>query len=121
MWPQPTDYHEAIQNPSSCFIDGELRSATPRLDSLGLPRAILGNFASVYQVLNGSKRYAVRCFLTYHQDQEKRYQAISAELTRLRLPFMAGFVFENKGILVKGKWYPILRMEWVDGTPLTTF
>ncbi len=121
MWPQPTDFHEAIQNPSSCFKDAELRSGTPLLDHLGLPRAILGNFASVYQILNGSKRYAVRCFLKYHPDQEQRYQAISTELTRLNLPFMVGFVFQSQGILVRSEWYPILRMEWASGMPLTAF
>jgi hypothetical protein len=121
MWPQPTDYHEAVQHPSFCFKDVELRFGTPILDSLGLPRAILGNFASVYQIHNGSKSYAVRCFLTPQQDREQRYQAISTELTRLRLPFLAGFVFESQGILVKGQWYPILRMDWVSGRPLTAF
>ncbi len=121
MWPQPTDFHEAIQNPSSCFRDAELRSGSPLMDSLGLPRAILGNFASVYQILNGSQKYAVRCFLRYHPDQEERYQAISNELTRLKLPFMVGFNFQRQGILVRGKWYPILRMEWVSGMPLTDF
>jgi serine/threonine protein kinase len=34
---------------------------------------------------------------------------------------MVDFMFEREGILVKGKWFPILRMDWVEGTPLNTY
>jgi hypothetical protein len=120
-WPQPSDYHEAIQAPGICFRDPELRSGRPTLERNGLPKVIAGNFASVYQIATSNSRFAVRCFLTYFEDQERRYEAISAELERLRLPFMVGFKFEHSGILVRGKWYPILRMDWVEGTGLSQY
>jgi len=120
-WPQPSDYNEAIQAPRICFRDPRLRVGTPTVEPNGLPKVKGGNFASVYQIQSGGVRYAVRCFLTYHQDQESRYGAISAELAKLNLPFMVGFEFEKVGILVRGAWYPILRMDWVDGLGLNDY
>ena len=117
-WPTPQDYNEAIQNPRVCFGDEELRAGTPELTPLGLPKPISGAFASVYQMNCGPRRWAVRCFLREVSDHQARYQAISAHLRAVNLPAMVGFEFLNEGIRIRGKWYPILKMEWIDGEPL---
>lgn len=120
-WPTMTDFQEAIQNPGFCFADQELQHGSPVLNNLGLPMPITGGFASVYQVQCNSRRYAVRCFMRYHPDQEQRYAKISDYLHKVNLPYMVGFKFLNEGILVRGHWYPILKMEWIDGQPLNIF
>ena len=120
-WPTMTDYQEAIQNPHIGFVDPELQRGVPMLDQLGLPKPITGGFASVYQMNCNGRRYAVRCFLRYHQDQQHRYDIISGYLQQARLPYMVGFEFLKQGIKVRGRWYPILKMEWVDGNPLNSF
>jgi serine/threonine protein kinase len=120
-WPQLTDYHEAVQNPSRCFRDPELRRGRPRLDGLGLPRVVTGNFASVYQVQTGAKEFAVRCFLTAQAEREQRYAAIATHLKRARLPYTVDFEFEREGIRVGKQWFPILKMEWISGTPLQAY
>jgi hypothetical protein len=120
-WPTPQDYNEAIQNPKVCFGDEELRQGTPELTPLGLPKPISGAFASVYQMNCGSRRWAVRCFLREVSDHQARYQAISAHLLAARLPSTVGFEFLNRGIRIRGEWYPILKMEWIDGEPLNVY
>lgn len=120
-WPTMADYQEAIQNPSACFGDPELKTGRPVLNILGLPKPITGAFASVYQVRCSRKQYAVRCFLRYHPDQEQRYAAISSHLQRVRLPYMASFELLKQGIRVRGQWYPILKMEWLNGPTLNTY
>ena len=120
-WPTMTDFQEAIQNPRFCFADVELQQGVPETDTLGLPKAISGNFAVVFPVICNGKKWAVRCFSTYHQDQGRRYELISDYLKSRRLPWMVGFQFLNQGIRVKGQWYPILKMEWVGGETLTTY
>jgi len=120
-WPAPTDYLEAIQDPSFCFSDPELRDGVPSKDNLGLPRPISGGFACVFQINCKASKYAVRCFLRYHRDQEKRYEIINRHLEQSHLPCMVSFNFINKGIKVRGQWYPILKMEWIDGEPLNTY
>ena len=62
-WPTHTDYQDAIQNPLICFAEEELKAGTAACDMLGLPRVTSGNFASVYELSAGGKRYAVRCFV----------------------------------------------------------
>lgn len=120
-WPTMSDYQEAIQAPRLCFSDPELQRGTAATDMLGLPRPITGAFASVYQIITGSKKFAVRCFLHYHPDQERRYAAISAALQSLKLPFMVEFTWQNQGIRVRGKWFPILKMEWLNGQTLDQY
>ena len=121
-WPTPQEYNEAIQNPRTAFADAELKPGQPLLTALGLPRPITGGFASVYQIIcPGQRVYAVRCFLREFGDQQDRYAAISDHLERLRLPYMVNFTFLPEGIRVGGRWYPILKMEWVDGEMLHAY
>lgn len=118
QWPTMSDYQDAMQNPGFSFADPELRSGVPVTDSLGLPRPITGGFASVYQVVSGGRKWAVRCFLRHHHDSEERYAVIGRTLSSFRLPYTVAFQYLRDGIRVKNKWYPILKMEWVDGEPL---
>lgn len=120
-WPTPQDYNEAVQNPKLAFADSELQVGRPELTDLGLPRPITGGFASVYKLQCPQRTWAVRCFLRQFDDHERRYAAISEHLSRLRLPYTVGFTFLRNGIRVRGQWYPILKMEWVQGEPLTAF
>ena len=120
-WPTPQDYNEAVQNPKLAFADLELQMGRPELTPLGLPRPITGGFASVYKLQCPQRMWAVRCFLRQFHDHERRYAAISEHLTRLRLPYTVGFTFLRDGIRVRGQWYPILKMEWVQGEPLSAF
>ena len=94
------------------------------LTPLGLPRPITGAFASVYQLVCANQRtYAVRCFLREFGDQQERYAAISAHLAAAgeRLPYMTNFTYLAQGIRVNGRWYPILKMEWLEGDALQVY
>ena len=121
-WPTPQEYNEAIQNPRTAFADPELKQGQPVLTPLGLPRPITGGFASVYQIVTAPQRtYAVRCFLREFGDYQERYAEISAHLAANPLPYMVNFAFLPQGILVGGRWFPILKMEWIDGESLHTY
>ena len=117
-WPTPQDYNEAIQSPRLSFSDPDLQAGTPELTSLGLPRPITGGFASVYRIRCNSRDWAVRCFLRDFADHQERYAAIGRSLAELKLPYTVGFDFIQNGIRVRGQWYPVLKMEWIDGTSL---
>ena len=119
--PTHREYQDAIQNPRSCFAHPELQQSTAETDRLGLPRPRSGNFAVVFPLVLGSNKWAIRCFTIYHHDQEMRYQKISMYLKQQVLPYTVGFEFINRGIRVKGSWYPILKMEWVEGESLLKY
>jgi hypothetical protein len=120
-WPSLSDYNEAIQNPSTAFEDVELKTGKPELDRLGIPRARTGRFACVYKIQCGQRNWAVRCFSQETTDQQERYAAISHHLHGLNLPYLAAFEYLSRGIRVGGQWYPILKMEWVQGDSIVTY
>ncbi len=117
-WPTPQDYNEAIQSPRLSFSDSDLQAGTPELTSLGLPCPITGGFASVFRIRCNSRDWAVRCFLRDFPDHQERYAAIGRSLAELKLPYTVGFDFIQEGIRVRGQWYPVLKMEWIDGASL---
>ena len=65
--------------------------------------------------------WAVRCFLRPITDQAERYDAISQYLQRVRTEFSCPFEFLPEGIKVRGKWYPIVKMAWIEGKLLHTY
>ncbi len=121
-WPSMVDYQEAVQSPPSAFTSSELRCGTPVANKLGMPRPISGTFASVYELASGGHRWAVKCFLRNIPDLHRRYAKISAHLKQCQwLRYFATFEYQDKGILVQGKSFPLVKMEWVEGYPLNTF
>src|SRR6266498_836531 len=120
-WPTPQDYNEAVQNPRLAFTDPDLRNGQPELNPLGLPRPISGNFACVYKIQSGGRRWAARCFISEVSDQQRRYEAISTYLTRAALPYTVPFTYLSEGIKVQGRNYPLLKMQWVQGESLNAF
>jgi hypothetical protein len=120
-WPSHTDYQDAMQNPAVCFQEPELKSGEPKVDMLGLPRVMSGNFASVYELNCTDRRWAVRCFVRQVPGQQGRYARLSQHLNSMTMPCLVPFEYMLKGILVKGEWYPIVKMHLVDGSPLNAW
>lgn len=118
--PYPTglQFAEAIQNPQIAFRNGMLASGTVVLNKLGLPKAISGNFASVFQVRTGVKLYAVKCFTTDVPQRDSRYAAVHNYLGKVHAGWKVDFDYRPDGILVAGTHYPLLAMEWVSGQTL---
>ena len=118
MLPSPSDYQDSVQNPATAFVDSELRQGVASVNRLGLPRVASGNFNSVYEIHCGSLRIAVRCLLRNVGDQQRRYDLVSRHLEGLSLPSLVEFAYLAQGIRVRGQWYPVVKMEWVEGAPL---
>ncbi len=121
VWPAPQDYAEAIQAPFLSFSDPELQQGAVHLNSLGLPRCLSGAFATVFPMDCPDRKLAVRCFLRDIEDQEERYAQISRFVLSDDLPYTVGFEYVREGIQVRGEWYPVLKMEWVDGDTLGAY
>jgi|GEM_PF-602197 len=120
-WPIASDYNDVIQFPKTCFGDVHLKNGTVKVDRFGLPIATSGMFASVYEMNTSAGRWAVKCFLKPVEDHQRRYAAISAHLKAIRLKAAVGFEFIPEGVRVRSQWYPILKMEWIDGEPINDY
>ena len=121
-WPSMTDYQEALQSPSLAFTSSELRSGTAVENKLGLPRPICGTFASVYELVEGRHRWAVKCFLRNTPDLHERYAKISNHLRKCRrLGYFVAFEYHQKSIRVRGELFPFVKMEWIEASQLNSF
>ena len=120
-WPSPHEFCEAIQSPQICFSDNDLKAGQVVTNHHGMPAVSSGNFASVYSLRLANKRVAIRCFNHCVSDQEHRYDEISRQLQFSNLDCMVEFGFVREGIMVGGKRFPIVRMEWVDGEPFLNY
>ena len=121
-WPTSQDYNEAVQDPAMSFADPGLRGGEVVVNAMGLPVPRSGNFADVYQFRGADgKTWALKCFTRKVAGLRERYAKIDEHLAKARLPFTVGFKFLEKGIQVRGEWYPLLKMEWVEGFTLNEF
>ena len=121
-WPVSQDYNEAIQSPASTLADPELKAGEPVLNPLGLPMPRSGNFADVYEFRDAAgSEWAVKCFTREIPGLQERYCEISKHLVQAKLPFTVDFQYQEKGIRVRGAWYPILKMRWVEGLLFNEF
>jgi hypothetical protein len=121
-WPTSQDYNEAIQNPASSFLDPGLKGGEVAVNALGLPVPRSGNFADVYQFKGGDgKTWAIKCFTRRVAGLQERYAKIDEHIGRANFPFTVGFKYLSEGIRVRGEWFPVLKMEWVEGFTLNEF
>ena len=127
-YPSHADYDLAVRYIGRFVFDPVLKAGTPRsrngvaVDKGGEPLCYPGGFAKVYKIDCGSRTYALRVWLHEISDAAKRYHATTQFLKKHALPFFVEhFEFVAGGILVQGKRYPILRMEWVEGYSLRDF
>jgi tRNA A-37 threonylcarbamoyl transferase component Bud32 len=120
-WPTPQDYNEAMQAPWLNLKDNALQSGKPALDFLGLPRPMTGAFASVYKLEFAGRSYAIKLFLRNIPDQQARYIELSRAINSKELTNTVGFQYQPEGISVKGKNFPLLRMDWAEGDNLDLY
>ena len=122
-WPSIADYTASVQNPDKLFEDPELMGGrVGRHPSRGTPLVYAGNFAAVYPMETaGGRKYAVRCFTREVKDQRERYGHLDAYLRGVRPDAFVTFKYEDRGIKVRGDWFPIVKMTWVEGKRLDRF
>ncbi len=120
-WPGITDYSEAIQNPRLCFKGTGLAAGSVLVNQRRMPLVFSGAFACVYPMEVGGSKFAVRCFTREVKDQQTHYNHLSEYLINVLPPSFVHFEYMEDGINLKGTWYPIVRMEWVEGESLSSF
>ena len=124
FWPSARNYAEAVQCPLVCFEEPSLKRMLPAVDRLGMPLVTSGQFAYVFKLNpgdDGGETLAVRCFRGFLGDREERYRALDTHLNANRIAALPQFKYLSKGILVVGRRYPVLVMEWVEGPTLDVY
>lgn len=119
--PTMEEYNQAVQSPKLAFTDPELASGKLKTNVLGLPAVMSGGFTLTYAVTCGRKKYAVRCLHQEIPHLIERYHALSDRLNSLNSSYFVDFEFQEHGIRIGGKAFPIIKMAWADGQSLGSF
>jgi hypothetical protein len=121
IYPSYSEYNLSVRHLSRFTREPRLQAAQP----YGLPNggltAYSGGYSRVYPVASGGRRFALRCWTADVGDARERYRRIDAYLRQQTLPYFVEFEYLEDAIVVKGKHYPVLWMEWAEGPRLREF
>ncbi|WP_250279717.1 hypothetical protein [Frankia sp. Cppng1_Ct_nod] len=119
-YPSAEDYIRAVQRPDLVFDRPELAEA--RFDvhpMLKIPVPASGTTAVVFRATVGGTAQALRFFTREDASTQQRYTALNAWFTERDLTGdVANCRWVDDAILVNGRRWPMVQMEWVDGRTL---
>jgi hypothetical protein len=119
-WPDRSLYTRLVQVPDN-FADEELRGASLTPCRRGGPRVWSGARAMVFQAQTAERRLlAVRVFLNAEAADPARYSALSQHMKQCSVPFV-WTQWVDRGLLYDAHQVPLIKMQWVDGTPLDDY
>ena len=126
QYPLISEYIEAIRYAEDNF--DKLSNLRPVLDDNGKPVMSSGNFAVVFKMkdIETGKMYAVKCFTREQKEREARYREIIKVLEQLKSPYFVSTQYYDKELFVDTSQdaeteYPVLVMDWVEGTCLDEY
>jgi hypothetical protein len=124
-WPTQIDYQDAVTFPALCFSDPALQTATVAdRTAFDLPLPVTGQFTSVYRLVTpDGAAWAVRLFLRPMPDRAARWKALAAHVAALPAPppSFVPFTFQEEGIRVAGRWYPLVKMPYIAASDLHAY
>lgn len=122
-YPLPDDYSKAVQNPSHVFAPTDLRRATfPAPRGRSVPQAVAGSNAVVFRARVEGRDEAVRFFTRPASSSKERYSALAGVVASGGLATaLPAARWIDPGVHVNGIWWPLIRMDWVPGTPLDEY
>jgi len=80
-----------------------------------------GAFAAVFKGNYNGKTYAIRCFLAVEKNAIERNKIICDYIKKINSSWKTDCEFIDDEIMINGKSYPILKMEWVEGNLINNF
>ena len=122
-YPLRNEYNTAVRNLDKFVLDNILKKGTPvkQTNNQNFLRSYNGGKAIVFEIQTNTKKYALKCWVEDLGDLKNRYQEIDHYLKTVKLSYFVDFSYNEKGILVNGEKFPIIRMEWVDGISFKRF
>ena len=113
-----SEYIDAIINAEENL--DRLSNLRPIMNVNGEPIMSSGNFAVVFKMTDGTKEYALKCFLKDQIEREDAYRMIGKELKSGGLYEMVRVQYFDNELFVDTKRstcneFPVVCMNWVEG------
>jgi len=80
-----------------------------------------GTYAAVFKGSLNGFNYAIRCFLSASDKTLNRYEAICSYLKNINSEWITDCELIKDEILINEQFFPILKMEWIDGVLINQF
>ena len=124
IYPSITRYKEALLAAEDNF--DKLSAPRPVEGANGQPYMDSGNFAVVFKMTDGTKNYAVKCFIKDQPGRAEAYRKTSDVLRCVRSEYLVNAEYMEKELFVdmggKGdELFPVLKMDWVEGRRLDDY
>jgi len=116
-YPTAEDYIKAVQHPAIVFKEPELRKASFEVHPLlGIPVPASGSSAVVFKAEVEGRSQALRFFTRDDAATRARYTALNTYFAEHGLvDHVAACRWIDDAIVVSGRAWPLVRMQWVDG------
>ncbi len=125
-YPLISEYIESILASEDNF--DQLKHLRPVLDEGGNPVMSSGNFAVVFKMIDeqSGNFHAVKCFLKEQEGRAEAYRLITEELSDVKSDYLIPIKYIDKELFVDSKntsytEFPIILMDWVEGTTLDQY
>ncbi|RFZ90005.1 protein kinase family protein [Mucilaginibacter conchicola] len=120
-YPTLSDIVGAMQNPLQCFKSQELKGGTV-LKKNNRILQYSGGYTTVFPFLTKKqKKVALRCWIADIGEAKHRSMAIANYLKQLQSPYFVDFIYVDQALLVQGKNYPVVLMDWIEAKTLKDF
>ena len=118
------DISNSLKNPDVCIKVSDLKGGHAVMYKNNIVSSA-GGYCVVYkyQLANGTHK-ALRVWhkdLSLLPDLPEVAQKVSEKLTELHSPYFVDYKYFDKGILVKGQFFPVVVMDWCEGEDLKDF
>jgi hypothetical protein len=80
-----------------------------------------GSYAVVFKASDNLNDYAIRCFISAEKENIDRYREIDKYLKKISSTWKVGIDLLENEIFIEGKYYPVLKMDWVEGQLLNHY
>ena len=120
--PSVPSIRTSIENKDVLVLDEHAKLGNFQRDARNRLVAYTGGFSVVFPYRNfNGEEWAFRCWHSDIGDMRQRMQILSAELRKLRLPYLCDFEYVPEGLVIDGKIYPATRMKWIEGQNLKEY
>jgi serine/threonine protein kinase len=115
-------YDDAVQSLKLKFNDQTIKAGFLAEKNMhGLPIPYSGANACVYKLRAGGEIVALRFFLRLDSHTQNRYSLLDDFFKRLKSDYFVPFEYQKKGVLIEGKWLPLIKMPWINGLTLDKY
>jgi serine/threonine protein kinase len=120
VYPTINEIKIAVTNPLNSFKESSLKQGNPIKKGIRVIQ-YTGGFSTVFPFNVKNKKKALRIWTSEMEESKDRTDIINDYLNKFSSQYFVKFKYHKEAILIKGNYYPIIIMDWVNGCNLRQY